>query len=302
MNSIRRADHAGSWYTNNGKQLLEEVQDYLKNAGLKKFGSKKIRAIIGPHAGLSYSGPTSGHAYKEIDASKISKVFLIGPSHHFYLKNCALSSAKIYETPIHNLNVDRDVVETLKSTGKFMVMSKAQDEDEHSLELHTPFIAKIVKENPEIKIVPILVGQGGLGAQKDMASILLPYFEDEKNLFVLSSDFCHWGQRFRYTNYYKDATDGKTTKIYKGIEAMDRHAMQIIERLDSNEFLEYLNETENTICGRNPISIFLQMVELYHENAENERVNMEFLDYSQSSQVKSEDDSSVSYAAGCAYV
>ena len=83
---------------------------------------------------------------------------------------------------------------------------------------------------------------------------------------------------------------------------MDRHGMQIIERLDSKEFLEYLNETENTICGRNPISIFLQMVEMYHENASNERVNMEFLDYSQSSKVKSADESSVSYAAGCAYV
>ena len=67
----------------------------------------------------------------------------------------------------------------------------------------------------------------------------LSYFEDEKNLFVLSSDFCHWGKRFRYTNLYKDATDGKASNIYKGIEAMDRHGMKLIEDLNSKEFLSY---------------------------------------------------------------
>lgn len=25
--------------------------------------------------------------------------------------------------------------------------------------------------------------------------ILAPYLEDEENLFVISSDFCHWGSR-----------------------------------------------------------------------------------------------------------
>merc|ERR1712048_116960 len=146
-----------------------------------------------------------------------------------------------------------------------MVMSKDQDEDEHSLELHTPFIANFVKENPSIKIVPIVVGQGGLQSQQEFAEILLPYFKDESNLFVLSSDFCHWGKRFRYTNFYKEATGGSVSKIYKGIEAMDRHAMEIIEKLDSNEFVDYLDKTENTICGRNPITIFIKMVEMYHK-------------------------------------
>lgn len=27
--------------------------------------------------------------------------------------------------------------------------------------------------------------------------ILAPYLENEENLFVISSDFCHWGSRYR---------------------------------------------------------------------------------------------------------
>lgn len=28
---------------------------------------------------------------------------------------------------------------------------------------------------------------------------LAPYLADSSNLFVVSSDFCHWGSRFQYT-------------------------------------------------------------------------------------------------------
>ena len=174
MHNIRKAEHAGSWYTNHPTKLLQEIQGYLSKAGSPKLKSKNIRAIIGPHAGLYYSGPTSGHAYKEIiDASKISKIFMLGPSHHFYLKNCCLSKLSVYETPIKNLNVDKEIIEKLKKTGKFSYMSKDQDEDEHSLELHTPFIANLVKQNENIKIVPMLVGQGGEDTLKEFAKILL---------------------------------------------------------------------------------------------------------------------------------
>lgn len=32
-------------------------------------------------------------------------------------------------------------------------------------------------------------------------ALLSPYLEDPSNLFIISSDFCHWGRRFSYTFY-----------------------------------------------------------------------------------------------------
>lgn len=35
-----------------------------------------------------------------------SRVFLLGPSHHYYTSKCALSTASVYSTPIGDLPID----------------------------------------------------------------------------------------------------------------------------------------------------------------------------------------------------
>jgi predicted class III extradiol MEMO1 family dioxygenase len=60
--------------------------------------------------------------------------------------------------------------------------------------------------------------------------------------------------RFSYT-YYEE----KHGAIHKSIEALDRMGMEIIETGDPVAFKEYLQEYENTICGRHPISVFLHV-------------------------------------------
>ncbi|KAA0186434.1 putative dioxygenase [Fasciolopsis buskii] len=46
--------------------------------------------------------------------------------------------------------------------------------------------------------------------------ILAPYLANSSNVFVISSDFCHWGRRFRYQYY--DKQDGD---IWQSIEKLD---------------------------------------------------------------------------------
>lgn len=36
------------------------------------------------------------------------RVFLLGPSHHFFLSNIALSELSEYETPLGNIRLDRE--------------------------------------------------------------------------------------------------------------------------------------------------------------------------------------------------
>ena len=38
-------------------------------------------------------------------------------------------------------------------------------------------------------------------SEEAYGKVLSPYLDDRRNLFVISSDFCHWGARFRYTFY-----------------------------------------------------------------------------------------------------
>lgn len=72
------------------------------------------------------------------------RVFLLGPSHHHYLEKCALSKLDEYATPLGNLIVDKETTDELFQTGQFEYMSQSVDEAEHSLEMHLPYIYKIL--------------------------------------------------------------------------------------------------------------------------------------------------------------
>ncbi|TKY74753.1 MEMO1 protein [Spatholobus suberectus] len=261
----------------------------MRSASFSK--SPNVRGVIAPHAGYSYSGRAAAYAFGNIDPSNITRVFLLGPSHHYYTPNCALSTATVYKTPIRDLLVDLEVIEQLKATQKFELMDIRVDEAEHSMEMHLPYLAKVF-EGHQIKIVPILVGTLSSENQAMYGQILSKYVDDPKNFFCVSSDFCHWGYRFEYMFY-----DSEYGPIYKFIEALDKLGMDIIETGDPDIFKQYLSKYKNTICGCHPISVYLHML----RNCST-KIKIKFLRYEQSSQCKSAMDSSVSYASAVATI
>lgn len=81
------------------------------------------------------------------------------------------------------------------STGQFEEMNPTVDEEEHSIEMHLPYVAKVMEaRSGQYTIVPILVG--ALSEEKEVfyGKLLSKYLADPDNLFVISSDFCHWGK------------------------------------------------------------------------------------------------------------
>lgn len=185
MESIRPATHSGSWYTDNPSELNAQLSSWLENVSITE---QPCKALIGPHAGFSYSGPTAAWAYNHINPNSYTRIFLFGPSHHFYLSGCALPFSLAYETPLGNLLIDQEIIAELESSGKFKKLKKSQEEQEHSLEMHLPYIRKIF-EGKDVKLVPIMVGD--MKNDEEYARIFKGYFEASDNLFVFSSDFCH---------------------------------------------------------------------------------------------------------------
>lgn len=105
-----------------------------------------------------------------------------------------------------------------------------------------------------------------------------------------------------------------------------KQGMSIIETLDTAGFTDYLKKYGNTICGRHPIGVLLNVLHLFllcmrrrnHEtnshsfffffpllqmvdqlrgNTNGLKMSLKFVDYAQSSQCRSFSDSSVSYAS-----
>uniref|UniRef100_A0A8C4X279 Protein MEMO1 n=1 Tax=Eptatretus burgeri TaxID=7764 RepID=A0A8C4X279_EPTBU len=276
-----------------GPQLSNQLDSWLAQV---QPSLRPARAVIAPHAGYTYCGTCAAHAYKQVDPLHTKHVFILGPSHHVHLNGCALSSASICKTPLYDLNIDQQIYAELWQTGLFERMSIEVDEEEHSIEMHLPFVAKVMESRrDDFTIVPILVGSLNDSREKEYGKLFSKYLNDPSNLFVISSDFCHWGHRFRYTYY--DETHGE---IYNSVKHLDRMGMDLIEQLDPVAFSNYLKKYRNTICGRHPIGVLL--------NAATELKNMgvgmsfTFLNYAQSSHCRKLQDSSVSYAAGALLV
>jgi len=172
---IRLASHAGSWYTDSTSKLNTELEKYLDKAEVKLPEGALLKAVIGPHAGFTYSGPTAAWAYKNIDPTKYKWVFLLGPAHHTYTDGCALSQQDVFDTPLGPINIDREITEELKTNPGFVYYSKKEDEEEHSLEMHAPYVKKIFGDN-EIKLIPIVIGSISFKKEQEFGKILSPYF------------------------------------------------------------------------------------------------------------------------------
>ncbi|KZT56403.1 UPF0103-domain-containing protein [Calocera cornea HHB12733] len=324
MPGTRRATHANSWYSGSRSKLDNQLKGWLAAVEPSEDFAPPIKgckAIIGPHAGYDYSGPTAAWAYKSIDVTGIKRVFLLGPSHHVYLDGCALTTFANYATPLGDLPVDAETTAELKATGKFSSMSSRTDENEHSIELHLPYVRKAF-EGCDIRVVPVLVGAVNEKKEAEFGKLLAPYLEKDDTMFVVSSDFCHWGERFDYTFYYPAApggppaslrlqTDADIPKggqpIHQSISRLDHEAIDLLTlpapsssaKEAHSSFANYLHRTSNTICGRHPIGVLLGALAALEEDGKG-KAAIQFVKYAQSSACKTVEDSSVSYAS--AYV
>ena len=63
------------------------MTSYLSDASVTQPADGKLKALIGPHAGFRFSGPTAAWAYKNLaaKANDYDRVVLLGPSHKVYL-------------------------------------------------------------------------------------------------------------------------------------------------------------------------------------------------------------------------
>ena len=189
-----------------------------------------------------------------------------------------------------------------------------------------------------MSIVPILVGSISTAKERDYGRLLAPYLADPSTLFVISSDFCHWGSRFSYTYYLppssttptKLPTDVETAAdvlkqstrdayslsrslaplpgypIHASISALDHLGMEAISFSSPSkmpsvahaEFSAYLKTTKNTICGRHPIGVLLGALSELEGTEGWDKLKMEWTRYEQSSKVTQVSESSVSYGSG----
>ena len=270
---------AGKWYAADANTLSEQIATFFQNAEVEP--KNNVIGLILPHAGYDFSGQTAACGLKTTD-KKYKRIIVMGPSHNPYLAmEEVLSVPRVthYETLLGQIPLDVEFIDKLLKYSAFQNIPQAHKYEhgvqEHSVQIELPLLQHSRKD---FKLVPIVAGSCS-PETISKAGAILKSLVDRETLVIASSDFVHYGPRFRYVPF--------TENIPEQIRKLDMEAYELIKALDYKGFLEYRRKTGATICGYIPIAILLSMLDKPAE--------AELIKYATSGELTGDFSNSVSY-------
>ena len=175
---------AGYFYPADAATLRQNIRDLLARVSMIADPPK---ALIAPHAGYSYSGPIAATAYASLTSirHKIRRVVLLGPAHRQFVRGAAVPTDEYFATPLGRIRIDGKL-RTRISGLKQVEINDAAFRNEHSLEVHLPFLQTVLED---FSLLPILVGDA---SADEIAQLLQEVWGGDETLIVVSSDLSHY--------------------------------------------------------------------------------------------------------------
>ena len=241
---IRKPVVAGQFYAGDKKGLVQQIERSFKSefgpGKLPKIGNgKRITAALVPHAGYFFSGSCAAHSYHEVAGAEKPDVFVVMGPNHSGLGQTS-TSLEDWETPLGIAKVDKEFAKALD-----IEINTSSMKAEHSIEVQLPFLQYIYGDR--FRFVPICVTKGAGIADKIKSAV----DETEKTVtLVTSSDMTHYGMGYGYMPFLDDVKEN----MYK----LDKKALELVEKLDTRGFKEYLEQTSATVCGASPVVIMME--------------------------------------------
>ncbi len=184
--AIRQPAVAGQFYPAEAGDLRREVQRHI-GAAILPEGLGPVRAVVAPHAGYVYSGPTAGYAFKPFEElpHRDWTIFLLGPAHRVPVTGVALSDHSAFRTPLGEAPIAVDRVNEMLDVSPLYKLEPDAHRPEHCLEVVIPFLQVALSD---FRLVPMLFGQVD---HREVGEDLVGRV-DEDDLIVVSSDLSHF--------------------------------------------------------------------------------------------------------------
>ena len=232
---VRQPVRAGSFYPSEPRELRDLIDRLAQNARSAQQDlpdRRSLRALILPHAGYPYSGPTAAHAARVLSENQFKTVLLMGPDHFVGFRSAAVPAVQAFQTPLGKIELHPAAADLLKQPELFVPLPPADDR-EHSLEVLLPFLQAFLKD---FQLIPVVVGRADVDR---LCAALLPWV-DRETLVVVSSDLSHF-------------------LPYAEAQAKDQNTIQAILRLRPDE----LAQSGNAACGVTPLRVLLAMADRF---------------------------------------
>jgi len=274
---VREPAVAGLFYPKDPAELSRMIDRLLAAAPVEPVGD--LKAIVCPHAGYEFSGPTAAYAYKNLVGRRFDTVIILAPSHYALFDGASVPAVDAYRTPLGLVPISAKARALAKTSpclsepccpvqrpAWWQQSSKpapdpakdTPDTWEHSAEVQVPFLQKVLTN---FAILPVVFGNADPAQVARAVATQL----DDKTLLVVSSDLSH------YHPY--DEAKALDDRCVKAMCSLDIGAMESQEA-----------------CGKLPI---LALLHLAHQNGWQARL----LDYRNSGDTSGDKSRVVGYSA-----
>ncbi len=275
---VRKSVIAGSWYPGTAKELASMVDEFLDRGSPSNCQSLPLAMVL-PHAGYAYSGPTASLGVAQVRGCNIRRIWVLGPTHRVSLDGVGLYPDDAFETPLGQLPLDRDVMDRLSGNSDFRLLSSG-DGGEHSIEIELPILQRAFGA---FELVPLLIGRITPDSARRVADTIRPEL-GPGDLVVISSDFTHHGGRFGYQPFKG------SSQMADQLDKLDHGAWDLVAKPDTDALYDYLDKTGATICGRHGLLILSALLPAGASGTE--------ISYTTSGHITGDWSNSVSYLAG----
>ncbi len=271
---------SGQFYPGKEDALRKKIEEAAMIARQDEIAVKPVRALILPHAGYDYSAVSAIKGILAVDKKRIKRVLILSPSHRHGFHGVAAGRYDGYWTPFDAVQCDMPALDNLLSLPDSPVKNMPDAHNgEHAIEVELPLLQYFLNQ---FTLIPLVVGQNNLEQVRRIADALEQFWEPE-TLWVISSDFTHFGRAFNYLPF--------STDIRARLRKLDLDAVDKVLAQDTAGFYNYVQETGATICGYLPITILLALLDKHKGE-----VKPELLDYTNTGEMFRDFSHSVSYA------
>lgn len=258
----RRPAASGRFYPGSEIALAEKLDALYKKAEPTKYKSPPI-AIIAPHAGYPFSGGVAASSFNQIPQNNnYENIFIIGTSHYTTFNGASIYHLGHYITPLGTVKVNIALAKQLLTDNDIFTFNPEAHNKEHSLEVQLPFLQ--YKFGEQVQIIPIIIGTQKTSAIKKIAEALQPYF-NEKNLFVISTDFSH----------YPPYEIAKKVDLETAEAIVSNSPKKFLESIKNN-MDKGLTDLQTCICGWSSVLTLLYLTE------NNKEISYSLIDYKNS--------------------
>jgi len=238
---IRPPAVAGRFYPKDPTELRATVATLLADARVESNHAvpTPYHAVITPHAGYIYSGPTAARVFAAVTIPGL--VVILAPNHTGVCEaesGISLWESGAFRTPLGEVPVDADAAQALREISKgFIEIDHDAHRSEHAIEVELPFLQLL---RADVRIVPLVIAFDEWRPARVLAEMLarLVQAAGEPVLLVASSDL----------NHYEPAAISETK---------DEMALEPIRALDGEELLARCRRERITMCGRTPAAVAL---------------------------------------------